>query len=380
MPMAPAWADKQWPIGESYLDPWNVTGSLFVAGGPGSAETYDVTPICRNLHEDRRAYNLARPWEWPVPPGADPGDTFIYNEWLPYMNSWTQHEIDSFVEFAGWNPDSYLGVCNTVHKSGWIPVDAAYITAAEDDLGIVTITINVTGPPSCDPGHILMGSATFWFDQNSNDWSYHYGTDWVEDLSPGNISVSGDLTTSCELITPSSGDDFAGIAEGVPQGQSNVNPTVDGLTGLDTWLWYDFAEREASELGPFTTSISAMGTTFTLTAHAWVDAVAWDPDCTTRCEYRGTLAGFDLSGYEHILDFADQPLAPASTYDGGAGTEADAAAIHVYETKGEFVLSTATIWTGYYTFQGVNYPYAPIVIANALPYTVREIRSVPTGG
>ena len=361
----------------SQLDPWHLTGSLFVGGGASGAATYDISPQCRNFHLDRRAYQSATPWDPPPTPKDIIEGDLVYSEWLPLYQAWDSQDLASFVEWAGWDPSRLLPICNRVHKTGWIPVSADYIETNTDGLGVVEV--NVTGPATCDSGYLLMGSATYWFNWYDLEWSYHYGTDWTEDYSGPGITVSGELTTQCELIAISSGDDFASIAESVPTGQSNVNPTVDGLTGLDTWLWYDFAEREASELGPYVETINAMGTTFTLTVHAWVDKVMWDPDCVSSCNYRGPLEGFDISGYDYELDFADGELFPAATYDGGADTEDLAAAIHVYETKDDYTVSTATIWTGFYTYEGVNYPYAPVVIANALPYVVHEIRATPTG-
>lgn len=367
---------------ESTLDPWHLTGSLFVPGGPDGSSTYSIDSQCIQFHDYRMAYNSAQPWEDPPP-----GDEYPYSPWLGAyygLNETSEASLSHYTEqvssLADWTTGniSYLdGICNVVHESGIMPVSASYIAANADDVGIVQV--NVIGPTSCDSGYILMASASYWFSALTDSWAYVYGTDWDESFSSGGLSVTGEMTTTCELITESPGEDFASIADAVPQGQSNVNPTVDGLTGLDTWLWYEFDEAADSELGPYTVTLPAMGTTFDLTMWAWVDMVMWDPECESNCNFRGALADFDASGYEYVLNFDDGPLNAAPVYYGGAGTEDEAAAKHLYETKGEYVLSTATVWTGFYTYEGVNYEYSPIVIANALPYTVREIRATPIG-
>lgn len=93
--------------------------------------------------------------------------------------------------------------------------------------------------------------------------------------------------------------------------------------------------------------------------------------------FRGMASAFNFAGYDYLLDLPDsydlasEPavLAPASTYDGGAGTEDGAAATHVYRTEDGYTMSTATVWRGFYEFLGVTYP----------SFDVAEIRSVLIG-
>ena len=65
-------------------------------------------------------------------------------------------------------------------------------------------------------------------------------------------------------------------------------------------------------------------------------------------------------------------------YDGGLDQEGSAAAEHFYRTKGDYVVSTSTVWRGIYSFLGVTYYYEPVVVSSALPYQVVEVRSVIT--
>ena len=116
---------------------------------------------------------------------------------------------------------------------------------------------------------------------------------------------------------------------------------------------------------------------------AWVDRVSWDVDCEASCEYRGSEAGFEASGFDYTLDLPDSfdlfsdpaLLAPATIYDGGGPSDDGAAASHQYRTKGDYTLSTATVWRGYYDLFGVIYPYDPVMVANSVGYQVIEVRS-----
>ena len=128
------------------------------------------------------------------------------------------------------------------------------------------------------------------------------------------------------------------------------------------------------------TQIDAYGTTYPITATAWVDQVWWEPDCETSCTWRGMLSDWPGTGFDDnlILDLDDRPLAPAPVYDGGSGTEDDHAAAYLYETKGDYTMATATIWRGYYTYQGANHPYDPVLVADSVPFQVCEVVAVLT--
>ena len=178
-------------------------------------------------------------------------------------------------------------------------------------------------------------------------------------------------------IVPADPADFAHVTELVPSTQDNLNPRVTGLTGLATWLWYDFSQPD-THLLETQVSVAARGTTWTLDMVAWVDEVWWDIDCQAACDYHGARAAFDESAIDYVLDLPDTLEQPAPDYDGGEEGDGQAAAEHLYRTKGDYIVSTATVWRGVYTFLGVTYYYDQVVVTTARPYQVVEVRSIIT--
>ncbi|MDH3306551.1 MAG: hypothetical protein OEO77_03385 [Acidimicrobiia bacterium] len=358
--------------GDAALDAWTMTGELLVQADQATAEDQGDYP-CGMFFSLIQDYNEATPWE----DESDPYDYLFIS--LPNI-SWG--EIESLHHYAlehwtafqlnAWS-DTKINFCMDVHTDGWLAADESIVGMAEDPHRLIQVT--VSGEMECDYGEVLVVQSTYWF---YGSWQWSRGTNWVENPT-GGVLVSGDLNFECLEIFDAE-TDVAKINEAVPTTQSNANPVFEGLTGIDTWLWYDFAQITSRELGPYTESISSRGQTWTLVTYAWVDKVMWDVDCVEACTFRGMLSAVDQSKYDYVLDLGDTALSPASSYDGGAGTEADAAAFHMYETKGDYVISTATVWRGYYSFQGVLYRYDPVIVAQGRDYTVIEIRGVPTAG
>ena len=149
----------------------------------------------------------------------------------------------------------------------------------------------------------------------------------------------------CMEIVPGDPADFAHVTELVPSTQDNLNPRVTGLTGLATWLWYDFSQPD-THLLETQVSVAARGTTWTLDMVAWVDEVWWDIDCQAACDYHGARAAFDESAIDYVLDLPDTLEQPVPDYDGGEEGDGQAAAEHLYRTKGDYIVSTATVWRG----------------------------------
>jgi len=185
------------------------------------------------------------------------------------------------------------------------------------------------------------------------------------------VLFSSDIEFRClDIFDPDT--DIAEVVEAVPATQVNVNPSIKGLTGLDTWLWYDFATPTASQIGPYTaTTWSAHGESWTITTFAWIDQVMWDIDCVSACDYHGTAAGFNATGYEYILDFPDTQAHPAADYNGGTEADNQAAFEHIYNHIGDTTISTAAQWRGWYhvtttdgdqTARGV---YPPVIAAQS---------------
>ncbi len=337
--------------------------------GKGAQGAYD----CGFFEQRIREYNAARPWD-------DPGATFDYH--FIVVPNISSSEIADLERYAveNWTPPQLdrwsayqLNFCMDVHTDGWIAADDTMVDLAVDPHRLVQVTVN--GEVECDYGEVLVVQSTYWFYGGAWDWAG--GTNWIEDPDSG-ILISGELSFEClGIFDPQT--DVAAINAAVPTTQSNVNPLVDGLTGLETWLWYDFSQIASRELGPYTEAIRSRGQLWTLTTYAWVDRVMWDVDCVVACTFRGMLSEVDESQYDYVLDLDDTAVSPASSYDGGSGTEDGAAAAHIYDTRADYVISTATVWRGYYEFQGVRYRYDPVIVAQGRDYVVHEIRAVPHG-
>lgn len=310
-------------------------------------------------------------------------DTYFVNSdppdgWPDYISVFatSRDDYNVLIEFAADNDLSFpwlfgeVHFCTTIHEDGWLPADA-------DSLGPTNIfvTITIVGPIACDSGDLLMIQSGYYF--WDGQWRSYYGVDWTENFGGGIPNVSGTYNMECMEIVPGDPADFANVTELVPSTQSNVNPTVSGLTGLETWLWYDFSAPTSSELVAQVT-VPARGTTWVLDMNAWVDEVWWDMDCETACDYRGPRAGVSEAGIDHVLDLPDTREQPAPLYDGGIEQEGLSAAEHLYRTKGDYIVSTSTVWRGIYTFLGVTYYYDPVVVSSALPYQVVEVRSIIT--
>lgn len=132
----------------------------------------------------------------------------------------------------------------------------------------------------------------------------------------------------------------------VPFGEQavGVSPSVRGLTGMQTWLWY------AGSTAPRRVSLSLNG----YAVEASVGPVA----------YRFTIAGRDRATY----------------ISGRPGSEARPAATHVFRHRGSYGLAVEVDWRGSYTFlrpDGVaeTVPLA-VTTRSERPYHVVEAQPV----
>ena len=318
------------------------------------------------------AYNAERVVdEWIWTPPLDSDEEAEFNEWFFGLAPEDRP--------GGFSPHDFAE-CTSVHTDGWLPATASIVGAAQNPGGFVVV--NSEGPLGCTGhGEVLFGTALYYWWNGA--WRATFGITWSENPQ-GGVIAEGDVTFACVDIIPGGAGDFANIQDSVPTAQVNLNPGLQGLTGLDTWLWYDFTQPEAAELTIPSILVSARGTDWTLSANVWVDQVQWDIDCESACTDRAMADEFDFSGYDYMLDLPDTfdvfgdpaVLAPASTYDGGEATASGAAVNHIYRTKDGYTVSTATVWRGFWEFQGITYPYAPVVVAEGVGYDVVEIRSV----
>jgi hypothetical protein len=154
---------------------------------------------------------------------------------------------------------------------------------------------------------------------------------------------------------------------------------VVGLTGLETWYWYDFSAPTSSAI-TVTALVDSLGSEWAITATAWVDQVWWEPACEADCSWRGMLVNWSGAAFNDglVLDLPDTMWAPAPVYDGGSGTEEGHAAGYIYETKGDYTMATATVWRGFSTFNGIDAPYDPVLVVDSVPFTVCELLGVIT--
>lgn len=358
--------------GDSTLNPWAVTSEVFVEGGEEQSSVVNGW----NCHEVESAIDQHNE-------GLDIGDQI----WVPPLSYIEADRLYAWLDSLppelrpGGFDDTDLQNCTTVHVDGWKPATESLVNLAGGS-GSGLVTINVTGFLGCgDHGEVLMASASYyWY---NGRWESFFGTNWVENPG-GGVLAQGDVTFECVTIVPGDPGDFANVQDAVPNAQVLLNPAIQGLTGLDTWLWYDFTIPDSAELFIPNVTIFARGTSWTLDANVWVDRVHWDLDCAANCTHRAMEAAFDFSGYDYELDLPDTfdltsdpaVLTPAGTYDGGEATAEGAAATHIYRTKDDYTVSTATVWRGYWTFLGLIYPYDPVVVAEGETYDVVEVRSV----
>jgi hypothetical protein len=130
-----------------------------------------------------------------------------------------------------------------------------------------------------------------------------------------------------------------------------LNPAVQGLTGLETWLWYD---------GPAELTVAVSLNGYTITGTAVPTSFAW------------TMGAPDVNGTS--THSADVP-----------GNVDDPAARHTYETVGTYTITLTVTWTGSFTVTGNGLPGGPVdlgttTVDGTLTYPVREARSILVNG
>jgi hypothetical protein len=138
----------------------------------------------------------------------------------------------------------------------------------------------------------------------------------------------------------------------------NPSPAVRGLTGLDTWLWYEHAgdDPEPSIELHLRVPDPANGVVYDVTATAHAGEFVWDMGVGPDGVYASTTPG-----------------SPADLPD-------TAAAIHLYEVKGTYPVTMTVTWTGSYSypeFTGTN-PFADVDLVATEAYPVAEVRTYIT--
>lgn len=178
------------------------------------------------------------------------------------------------------------------------------------------------------------------------------------------------LQIECLAIFPG-GEASDHFYERLPAAQLTIVPDQVGATGVDTKLWYDFADPDNALVGPLQVELSWRGTEWRLSAYAWVDAVGWDLDSS------GGVPMWDES-----IDFPDTEWVPATPAEYAAlgGSLDEPARIYVYEAKDLYTIATGVTWRGYYVVEeisgigwGFTELYDPVTRWTILPYQVDEI-------
>lgn len=134
----------------------------------------------------------------------------------------------------------------------------------------------------------------------------------------------------------------------VPDPVVGLSPPGEGVTGLETWLWYE---------GPQTLQVGPVGLDgWSVTATAEIERIVWD-----------TGDGMSVSAAR-------------------AGSEADPAATHVYERKSgdePYAVGVRVRWHGTAEITGYGVALAEdlgtVTREGSRTYPVYEVRSVLTG-
>jgi hypothetical protein len=128
-----------------------------------------------------------------------------------------------------------------------------------------------------------------------------------------------------------------------PTPTTGTDPRIEGVTGLETRFWYS---------GQRSVSVSA------------------------------TLNGWSVTGGATAVGFRWRTGDVTLTANQG-GSAKSPAALHTYETKGNYTLDLAVTWSGSFTVSGPGGTFTQslpsIVIDGSQPYLVVEVRSVLSG-
>ena len=131
-----------------------------------------------------------------------------------------------------------------------------------------------------------------------------------------------------------------------PDVQVSPDAAVGGVTGLETWFWYEGQADAAVSV-----EIRGYGVTASMTPSRYY----WDPD-----DPRGGLLESDAPGFEHE---------PAATW--------------TYETKDDYEIRVQVVWDGTWSFTGhgasASGDLPTIRATGSTDYQVDEVRSELTG-
>jgi hypothetical protein len=141
---------------------------------------------------------------------------------------------------------------------------------------------------------------------------------------------------------PSIGEIWRAALRQIPPPKIGINPRPTGLTGLDTWLWYE---------GPAELQVSTSIGPWTVTGTARIQEV--------------------------VFEMGDGRTARATE----AGSEANPATRYVYETKGQYRIVATARWGADFVLTGPGLPSRPTpmgvaVLRSSEDYPVQEVRGL----
>jgi hypothetical protein len=141
---------------------------------------------------------------------------------------------------------------------------------------------------------------------------------------------------------PSIGEIWRAALRQIPPPKIGINPRPTGLTGLETWLWYEGPEelQVTTSIGPWTVT--------------------------------GTARVQDV-----VFEMGEGRTARADR----AGSESDPAARYVYETKGRYRVVATARWGADFVLTGPGLPPRPTpmgvaVLRSSEDYAVQEVRGL----
>jgi hypothetical protein len=141
---------------------------------------------------------------------------------------------------------------------------------------------------------------------------------------------------------PSIGEIWRAALRQIPPPKIGINPRPTGLTGLETWLWYEGPEelQVTTSIGPWTVT--------------------------------GTARVQDV-----VFEMGEGRTARADR----AGSESDPAARYVYETKGRYRIVATARWGADFALTGPGLPPRPTpmgvaVLRSSEDYAVQEVRGL----
>jgi hypothetical protein len=172
----------------------------------------------------------------------------------------------------------------------------------------------------------------------------------VQDLNGGIVNMearcvavgpAGPLVPELPPV-PSIGEIWRAAMRQIPPPKIGINPRPTGLTGLDTWLWYE---------GPAELQVSTSIGPWTVTGTARVQDV--------------------------VFEMGEGRTARAT----GPGSAANPAARYVYETKGRYTIVATARWGADFVLTGPGLPPRPTpmgvaVLRSSEDYPVQEVRGL----